>query len=108
MMQQYHLTKDRFRQRRGGYSRLLDVRCRRCKGHVAMYQKDGAGTLRRLYYDRILDRRYISARSIRKPLQCRKCQEILGTPLIYKKERRRAFRLYQDAVVGRIRRSRKG
>ena len=36
-------------------------------------------------------------------LKCKKCSEILGTPYIYLKEKRKAFRLYQDSVVKRLR-----
>ena len=36
-------------------------------------------------------------------LKCKKCGEVLGTPYIYLKEKRKAFRLYQDAVIKRLR-----
>ncbi len=36
-------------------------------------------------------------------LKCKKCAEILGTPYIYIKEKRKAFRLCQDSVIKRLR-----
>jgi hypothetical protein len=35
-------------------------------------------------------------------LKCKNCNEVLGTPYIYPEERRKAFRLYQDTVVKKI------
>jgi L-amino acid N-acyltransferase YncA len=36
-------------------------------------------------------------------LKCQKCGEVLGTAYIYPKEKRPAYRLYQDSVIKRIR-----
>jgi len=41
-----------------------------------------------------------------KVLTCKKCGEILGTPYIYAKEKRKAFRIYQDAIEKEIRKLR--
>ena len=101
MVSQYKLKKDKFNAARGGYSRLLDVSCRKCKGHVLVYQKDGPGNLRRLYLDRILDQK-----NTHTVLKCKKCGEILGTYYIYQKEKRKAFRLYHDAVIKKVRKLR--
>lgn len=107
----YKFKKDKFKQARGGYSRLLSISCRKCNSPILTYQKDGPGNLRRLYMDRIvspdnltnLQKKSIGDISL---LKCKKCGEILGTPYIYTKENRNAFRLYQDAVVKKISRIR--
>ena len=74
---------------------------------IAMYQKDGAGSLRRLYLDRILSPRKLATLENRRldeipKLTCPKCKEDIGVPHIYKKEKRKAFRLYQDALAKKI------
>ncbi len=105
--QTFSFKRDKYKASRGGYSRLLNVCCRRCESIVLVYQKDGPGNLRRLYLDRIfspeslcglqsLDMKDVPV------LKCKKCSEILGTPYIYSKEKRKAFRLYQDAVIKRL------
>lgn len=105
---EFKFKKDRFKKARGSYSRVLNIYCRKCKNQVAVYQKDGSGNLRRLYLDRIflppklsnLQKKHISDIQT---LKCGNCKEILGTPYIYAKENRKAFRLYQDAVIKKIR-----
>lgn len=102
-MQPFTLKKDRYRKSRGGYARLLELRCRDCKAILAFYQKDGPGPLRRLYLDRI----FVPAAFFKKnakTLRCAACKEILGTGYIYKKEKRKVYRLYQDAVMKKVRR----
>lgn len=74
-----------------------------------IYQKDDyPGRLRRLYFDRIFfPKKLINLES--KPLNavptlsCPKCKEDIGTPYIYKKENRKAFKVYQDALVKKVR-----
>ena len=99
---------DSYKKSRGGYSRLLDISCAKCGVPLLLYQKDGPGNLRRLYFDRIFSpKKWASLES--KPLnavptlKCLKCKEDLGTPYIYKKENRKAFKLYQDALIKKIR-----
>ncbi len=46
--------KDQYQSARGGYSKLLNLHCRKCNHIFAVYQKDGPGNLRRLYLDRII------------------------------------------------------
>lgn len=102
------LKKDKYKFARGGYSRLLNVLCRKCETLVMVYQKDGPGNLRRLYLDRIfapetfvnLEKLVLKDIPV---LRCKECKELLGTPYIYEKEKRKAFRLYQDAVIKRLR-----
>ncbi|MBS3081690.1 hypothetical protein J4416_01975 [Candidatus Pacearchaeota archaeon] len=98
---------DKYQKARGGYSRILILSCRVCGNKVAEYQKDGAGNLRRLYLDRIVSPNKLvnlekkSLMSIDQ-LRCSKCKEDLGTPYIYKKENRKAFKLYQDSLIKKV------
>lgn len=103
--------KDKYKSARGGHSRLLNVCCRKCENIVVVYQKDGPGNLRRLYLDRIFEPANLSglqSMNIKdiSILTCQHCSEILGTPYMYPKEKRKAFRLYQDAVIKRLRKLR--
>ena len=82
--------KDKYRNSRGGYSRVLRLYCRVCENTVAYYQKDGPGNLRRVYLDRIIAPKkfaILSSKTIKEVplLKCSKCKEDLGTPYIYKK-----------------------
>ncbi len=92
------LKNDKYRKTRGGYSRLLKITCQECDAAVCSYQKDGQGSLRRMYLDRISDPRVSLGE---KELLCSK-GHLLGTRIIYKKENRHAFRLFVDAVVKKI------
>ncbi len=99
--------KDIYWKSRGKYSRCLKICCRKC-GHLIMtYQKDGVGNLRRLYFDRIFSPDNLANLQNKKlekisVLKCARCKEILGVPYVYRKEKRKAFRLFQDAVVKKI------
>ncbi len=99
--------KDKYWEARGRYARLLAIHCRKCKDLICIYQKDGPGNLRRLYLDRIVHPKNLAAlrdKQLKKIilLKCKNCNEILGTHYEYKKEKRKAFRLYQDAVSKEI------
>lgn len=97
------LKRDRFKNARGGWSRILKLSCSVCNRNLMYYQKDGEGSLKRLYLDRIISPSDL-AKLENKPISelpnliCKGCNELLGTPFIYKTENRKAFRLYQDAV----------
>jgi len=96
--------KDGFSNARGSYSKLLDIHCRKCNSLILTYQKDGPGNLYRLYLDRIFSpEKLVNLKNMGlkqiKNLECVNCGELLGTPAIYDKEKRKAFRLYSDAVV---------
>jgi hypothetical protein len=71
LMKLLQLKHDKYRKARGGYSRLLEIHCEHCSHVIALYQKDGPGSLKRL----------------------------LGIPYIYEKEKRPAFRLFQGSVT---------
>ena len=109
----FSFKKDKYKNARGGYSRLLNIHCRKCENLVLIYQKDGPGNLRRLYLDRIffpdklVNLEKLNIKDI-PVLKCQKCGEILGTPYIYPKEKRKSFRLYQDAVIKKIRKLKDG
>lgn len=103
-----NIKRDKYKSARGGYSRMLDVCCRKCAHTVVVYQKGGPGDLRRLYMDRIFEPQEMTdlqTKNIKDvpALKCPKCGEVLGTAYIYAKEKRPAFRLYQDAVIKRLR-----
>ena len=92
------LKNDRYRKSRGGYSRLLELSCVTCGNKLFNYQKDGPGIIKRLYFDRIFDSKYTE----NKELICSKCQKHLGTAVIYEKENRPAYRLFQGTVSKKI------
>jgi len=98
---------DAYRKARGGYSRLLAVSCARCGTHLFYYQKDGPGILKRLYLDRIYQSnaytglQHLALRQIPQ-LICPHCREHLGIPIIYQKEQRLAFRLFEGSVTKKI------
>lgn len=95
-----HIFKnDKYRKARGGYSRLLDIFCENCGKHICYYQKDGPGVLKRMYIDRIVEIKKINPKV---NLVCPNCKEILGVPVIYKKEKRPAYRLFAGAVNKKI------
>lgn len=102
--------RDKYKSARGGYSRFLEIICRKCEASILLYQKDGPGNLRRLYLDRIfapdtlINLQHKETKDI-PALKCQKCGETLGTPYIYAKEKRKAFRLYQDSVIKKIKKT---
>ena len=89
---------DKYRKKRGGYSRLLQISCQKCDSLICLYQKDGPGNLRRMYINRIFDPKISLSR---KDLTCSK-GHLLGVKTIYKKEKRPAFRLFVDSVIKKI------
>lgn len=105
---EFKFKKDKYKSARGKYSRLLSIFCRVCGKKILTYQKDGPGNLRRLYFDRILFPKKLTnlesgpLKAV-STLGCPKCKEDIGTPYIYKKENRKAFKVYQDAIIKKIR-----
>lgn len=89
------LKKDKYRRKRGGNSRLLKISCAKCGNLVCSYQKDGPGSLLRMYVDRMSDSVVSLAR---KDLSCPE-GHLVGVRIIYEKEKRPAFRLLPGAVV---------
>jgi ribosomal protein S27E len=107
-MKNLEFKKDKYSISRRSYSRLLNIYCRKCNNLIAIYQKDGPGNLRRMYIDRILyPLDFVSLNNFKldeiSNLECNRCNEILGTPYIFVKEQRKAFRLYQDSIIKKVR-----
>ena len=101
------LKKDEYKKMRGNWSRLLKLSCRVCGKEVLTYQKDGKGNLRRIYLDRIFSPRRLVNLEIKQlnkipKLICPKCKEEIGTAYVYKKENRKAYKIYQDTLVKKI------
>ncbi len=100
------LKKDKFSKSREGTSKLYTIKCSKCNSEVAVYQKDGIGSLIRMYLDRfILPKElvesldtYTSVKAM-KPLKCNQCNNIIGMPMIYEKESRLAYRIVPGSLV---------
>ena len=92
------LKNDKYKKSRGGYSRLLDIRCQKCESVICLYQKDGLGNLRRMYIDQISEPKVSISK---KDLTCAK-GHLIGVKIIYEKENRPAFRLFVDSVTKKI------
>jgi hypothetical protein len=95
--------KDGFKKSRGGYSRFLTISCAKCGEFVLLYQKDGPGALKRMYFDRIFSPKMfvgLEALPFKKipPLICMKCEHVLAVPYLYEKENRPSFRVFEGAV----------
>lgn len=99
MKNEFALKKDRFKKNRGGYSRFLLLCCEKCKNQIALYQKDGPGILKRLYFDRIFAPKDLKTDE---NLICKKCKAVVGVPMVYEKEKRLAFRLFAGAIEKKI------
>lgn len=103
----FSFKKDKYKTVRGGHSRLLNIHCRKCENVVLVYQKDGPGNLRRLYLDRIFNPaeltglQFLNLKDV-PALKCKKCGQALAASYIYPKEKRKAFRLYQNSIIKRI------
>lgn len=91
------MKNDKYSQARGGWSRILDISCAQCESRICFYQKDGPGPLKRMYVDRM-----IGIKPSGEELTCPACEQVLGIKIIYKKEARPAYRLFQDSVKKRI------
>ena len=89
---------DKYRKVRGGYSRHLKISCEKCGVFVCLYQKDGSGSLKRMYIDRITEP---NVPLLRKDFSCRN-GHLLGIKITYKKEKRSALRLFTEAVLKKI------
>ncbi len=97
-MKKIIFKNDIYRRRRGGDSKLLNIHCRKCRSFICFYQKDGHGGLFRLYLDRMFE----SAVSIfHKELMCPE-GHLLAVAMIYEKENRPAFRLFEHSIIKRL------
>ncbi len=92
------LKSDKYKKRRGGPSRPLEIFCSACGAPVCLYQKDGPGHLLRMYADRIMDPVVpVSGKNLNCPVG-----HLLGIAMVYEKENRPAFRLVPGAVAKKI------
>ena len=104
----FKFKRDKYRKARDGYSKFLDIYCSNCKQYLLLYQKDGPGPLKRLYFDRIFAPKYLAdlqnLNSIKeiKRLECHRCQQFIGMPIIYQKENRKSFHLEQGAFIKKV------
>lgn len=92
------VKKDKFLRKRDNVFQIIRICCAKCGKVTLIYQKDGRGSLRRLYLDRILAPESFSclqdnAESVKqlKSLVC-KCGNVIGIPMLHR-EGRLAFRL---------------
>ncbi len=106
MSNQHNYKKDRYVKSRGGSSHFLDLYCSKCKNFIALYQKDGPGSLLRLYLDRIFepqDLASLQSKNLSKnevpALRCSQCNSLLGIPMVYEREKRLAFRLLHGLII---------
>jgi hypothetical protein len=109
MEQKAHkLKRDKYKRARGGSSRLLNLYCANCKEFLLLYQKDGSGTLKRLYLDRIFApdevAKWQKTMNIKEVpnLVCGSCKTIIGTPYVYEKENRHAILLNPHNFIKKI------
>jgi DNA-directed RNA polymerase subunit RPC12/RpoP len=92
----FETKKDKYRKARGGYSRFLDIGCSACGQHIAYYQKDGFGSLKRMYLDRFVT-------AIDSPgLVCPSCGAKIGSKYIYAPEDRPAYLLNRGSFSKNI------
>ncbi len=84
----HKFKKDRYSRDRGGNSQFLDLYCSNCNQHILLYQKDGPGSLMRLYLDRIFDPQELSVlqtncktKSDVPNLTCPNCKQLVATPM---------------------------
>lgn len=87
------IKNDRYRRARGGNTKILAINCTSCGHLLCHYQKDGIGTLKRLYLDRI-----VAHYELKDELRCTHCNTLIGTKMIYQKENRLAYRLIPGAI----------
>ncbi len=85
------LKNDKYKKNRGGCSRLLEISCAGCGEFLGFYQKDGPGILKRMYLDRIYKSKNYSDLAaepfnLLPQLVCKKCERLLGVPMVYEKE----------------------
>ncbi len=92
------IKKDNYRRVRGGSSKFLNISCSQCGAFIALYQKDGIGSLKRMYLDRIsspeilVQLKDVSLEKI-PVLTCANCKQVIGIPFLYEKEKRPSFRM---------------
>ena len=100
---QHKFKKDSYVRARGGHSEFFDVYCSLCQAHIVLYQKDGQGSLIRMYLDRIFEPESLSklqtssSKHSLQGLKCPNCNTLIGVPMVYKPENRLAFHLIRGS-----------
>lgn len=92
----FKLKQDKYRKARGGWSRFITIYCNSCNTPILLYQKDGPGPQKRLYFDRIFAPEALTdlaRKSYSKHLVCHKCSLVLGDAGIYDKEPRLIYKM---------------
>ena len=91
--------RDHHLRARGGTTQFYYLFCSQCGEYLALYQKDGPGSLLRLYLDRIFEPEHLALlqneteKSKIPALICQKCNTPIGFPMVYEIGNRLAFRL---------------
>lgn len=104
---EWKLIRDTYQRSRGGNSVMLAIGCAKCDKGIMIYQKDGPGPLKRCYLDRIAWKAGGGVEESRElwknnPLQCPHCLVKIGSPMVYKKERRSAISLDPQAFRKKV------
>lgn len=100
------IRKDKFYRSRGATTSLFTILCSKCGVRICTYQKDGTGNLHRLYWDRIIEPSeqfnipaYHKDRTLKElPYLVCSCRNVVGVPMLYKKEGRFALRLIHGSI----------
>ena len=87
----HQFIKDKYSKVRGGRSKFVHIHCVGCDEILFSYQKDGPGSLKRCYLDRISEAHVKIAESSK--IECIKCNKDIGYPMLYKKENSPAFKM---------------
>jgi len=103
---QHSFKNDRYVKSRGGNSHFLDIYCSDCNHYLLLYQKDGKGSLLRLYLDRIFEPPILArlqfvceSKKSMPSLKCSNCQKLVAIPMVYKPENRLALSLVQGSFI---------
>lgn len=102
MLQKFKLIRGRYKSSRGGDSKFLEIYCLNCGQHLLLYQKDGPGSLKRMYLDRILAPESLTDlhHATKVPnLICTKCNRLIAVYTIYEKEQRKAYGLLVGTII---------
>ncbi|MBP9817348.1 hypothetical protein KBC75_01150 [Candidatus Shapirobacteria bacterium] len=91
-------TYDRYPQGRPT-SKKVEIKCINCATTQFIYQKDGSGTLEKLFLDLILDNPQVKNNQ---KLICPSCEKVLGTKFSHGSVNRLAFKLYPGSIYYKV------
>lgn len=100
------IRRDKFYRSRGSTTTVMAIVCSRCNAYICTYQKDGTGNLHRLYIDRILSSEpFFKIPEYKKTILFKElpnlvcsCRNVIAVPMVYKNEKRLAFRLLHGSI----------